>query len=72
MIRKQRRNSKQRIDPMFWADEFVAGRLNGLIQDADETVLSKWCEHRADKLPAGTVPVVIWPIPFEKGKRQRD
>ena len=39
MIRKQRRNSKQRIDPMFWADEFVAGRLNGLIQDADETVL---------------------------------
>ena len=34
--------------------------------------LSKWREHRADKLPAGTVPVVIWPIPFEKGKRQRD
>lgn len=63
---------KQRVDPMFWADEFVAGRLNGLIQEADETVLVQVREHKADKLPAGTVPVVIWPIPFEKGKRRRD
>jgi hypothetical protein len=66
------RELKARIDSMFWADEFIDGRLNGVIEDVDETVLVQVREHISADRPVDMVSVFIWPIPFEKGKRRPD